>query len=265
MSNAPVGALLREWRAARRLSQLDLALGVGVSARHLSYVENGRSQPSRDMVTRLADQLEMPLRERNALLMAAGYAPRYRETSLGTPALSRVKRAIDFMLELQEPYPAFLMNRHWDVLLVNRAARRVNRFMLGRDSAHTNVMRQFFDPNDLRPAIANWEEVASELIRYLHADLVAAPTDQVNRDLLEELLRYPGVPSHWRTRDLDQAPAPLLTTVMKRDDRELRFFSTITTFATPRDVTLEELRIECCFPDDDATAAFCRELAEAVK
>jgi transcriptional regulator with XRE-family HTH domain len=261
MSQAPVGALLREWRAARRLSQLDLALDVGVSARHLSCIENGKAQPSRDMVTRLADMLEMPLRERNALLIAAGYAPRYRETSLGTPALSRVKRAIDFMLELQEPYPAFLMNRHWEVLMVNEAAKRVNRFMLGRDSSHTNVMRQFFDPDDVRSVVANWEEVAGELIRYLHADMVAAPTDQANRELLEEILRYPGVPTRFRMRDLDYTPSPLLTTVMKRGEQELRFFSTITTFATPRDVTLEELRIECCFPDDDATAAFCRDLA----
>ncbi len=262
MSNAPLGALLREWRAARRLSQLDLALDVGVSARHLSYVENGRSQPSRDMVGRLADVLEMPLRERNALLMAAGYAPRYRETSLSTPALARVKRAIDFMLELQEPYPAFLMNRHWDVLMLNKAAARVIRFVLGKDSIHTNVMRQFFDPNDLRAGIANWEEVAGELIRYLHADMVASPTDQANRDLLEELLRYPGVPTRWRLRDVDTTPSPLLTTVMRRGDQELRFFSTITTFATPRDVTLEELRIECVFPEDDATAAICKALAE---
>ena len=262
MSQAPVGALLREWRAARRLSQLDLALDVGVSARHLSCIENGKAQPSRDMVTRLADVLEMPLRERNALLIAAGYAPRYRETSLGTPALSRVKRAIDFMLELQEPYPAFLMNRHWEVLMVNEAAKRVNRFMLGRDSSHANVMRQFFDPDDVRSVVANWEEVAGELIRYLHADMVAAPTDQANRELLEEILRYPGVPARFRMRDLDYTPSPLLTTVMKRGDQEVRFFSTITTFATPRDVTLEELRIECCFPDDDATAAFCRYLAE---
>ena len=263
MSNAHVGPLLREWRAARRLSQLDLALDVGVSARHLSYVENGKSQPSRDMVTRLADVLEMPLRERNALLIAAGYAPRYRETALGTPALSRVKRAIDFMLELQEPYPAFLMNRHWDVLMVNKAAARVTGYLMGgRTSPHTNMLRQFFDPADLRSAVVNWEEVASELVHYLHADIVASPTDQVNRDLLDELLKYPDVPTHWRTRELDNTPSPLLTTVFRRDDRELRFFSTITTFATPRDVTLEELRIECVFPDDDATAALCRELAE---
>lgn len=263
MSKTPVGALLREWRAARRLSQLDLALDVGVSARHLSCVESGKAQPSRDMVTRLADVLEMPLRERNALLMAAGYAPRYRETNLATPTLSRVKRAIDFMLELQEPYPAFLMNRHWEVLMANRAATRVNRFLLGRDSAHTNVMRQFFDPEDIRKVVVNWEEVAGELLRYLHADMIMSPTDTANRELFEEILRFPEVPSRFRLRDLDLTPSPLLTTVMQRDGQELRFFSTITTFASSRDVTLEELRIECCFPDDEATAAFCRQLAEA--
>lgn len=263
MTNAPVGALLREWRAARRLSQLDLALDAGVSARHLSCIENGKAQPSRDMVARIADVLEMSLRERNVFLMAAGFAPRYSETSLTTPALARVRRAIDFILAQQEPYPAFVMNRHWDVLMANNAAARVNKFVMrGVDSAHTNILRQFFDPADLRSAVANWEEVAGELIHYLHGEVAAAPRDAIARDLLDELLRYPGVPTRWRTRELDAAPAPLLTTIFRRDNQELRFFSTITTFDTPRDVTLEGLRIECCFPDDDVTATFCRALVE---
>lgn len=261
MPNAPVGVLLREWRAARRLSQLDLALDVGVSARHLSCVETGKAQPSRDMVARLADTLDMPLRERNALLIAAGYAPKYRETGLGTPELAQVRRAIEFVLEQQEPYPAFVLNRYWDVLMANRAAARVNRFVMrGVASAHQNMLRQIFDPNDLRPAVVNWEEVAGDLIRHLHHEVAAAPTDAVARALLDEVLGYPGVPARWRTRELDTAPSPLLTTVLGRDGRELRFFSTITTFGTPRDVTLEELRIECCFPDDEATAELCRKL-----
>ena len=125
------GRLLREWRAARRLSQLELALEAGVSARHLSYVETGKAQPSREMVARLADTLDMPLRERNALLVAAGYAPAIAETALGTPELAQVRRAIDFILEQQEPYPAFVMNRHWDVLLTNRAAARMIGFLRG--------------------------------------------------------------------------------------------------------------------------------------
>lgn len=238
------------------------ALDVGVSARHLSCVETGKAQPSRDMVARLADVLEMPLRERNALLMAAGYAPKYRETALGMPALAQVRRAIECTLAQQEPYPAFAFDRHWNVLMANRAATRVNTFVMhGAASAHGNIMRQFFDPQDLRMAVANWEEVAGDLIRHLHNEVAASPSDDVARALLDEVLGYPGVPTRWRTRELDVAPSPLLTTVLRRDDHELRFFSTIATFGTPRDVTLDGLRIECCFPDDDATAELCRTLA----
>src|SRR5688572_8810373 len=151
MPQAQVGVLLRDWRAARRLSQLDLALAAEVSARHVSCVETGKAQPSREMIARLADALDMPLRERNGLLVAAGSAPRYPETALSTPELSQVRRAIECILEQQEPYPAFLMNRHWDGLMANRAAMRVNGFVLGgRDSPHRNMLRHFFDPQDLR-------------------------------------------------------------------------------------------------------------------
>jgi len=244
------------------MSQLDLALEVGVSTRHLSCVETGKAQPSREMIARLADALEMPLRERNALLVAAGYAPEYPETSLATPELTQVRRAIEFILEHQEPYPAFVLNRRWDVLLTNRAAGRVAGFLRG-GSAHTNMVRQFFDPDDLRAFVVNWEEVAGDLIGHLHDEVRAAPSDAKARALLDEVLRYPGVPSQWRTRELGAAPTPLLTVVFRKDDQELRFFSTITTFGTPRDVTIDELRIECTFPADEATAALCRRLAES--
>jgi transcriptional regulator with XRE-family HTH domain len=262
MSSVPVGALLREWRAARRLSQLDLALAADISTRHLSCVETGKSQPSRDLIARLADTLAMPLREHNALLMAAGFAPKFPESGLATPALAPIRRAIEFILKQQEPYPAFVLNRHWDVVLANDAATRVNRFVMhGRESAHTNMLRQLFDPDDLRPAVANWEAVAGDLIRHLHQVLAATPSDATGRALLDEILRYPGVPTHWRTRDVAMAPSPLLTTVLRRDEHTLSFFSTITTFGTARDVTLDELHVECCFPTDDATAALCRTLA----
>lgn len=264
MSAAHVGILLREWRSARRLSQLDLALDAGLSARHLSCVETGKAQPSRDILTRLADVLEMPLRERNALLVAAGYAPKYPETALTTPELAQVRRAIEFILEQQEPYPAFVLNRRWDVLMANRAAARVNRFVLGgRDSPHQNVLRHFFDPGDLRAAVVNWEEVAGDIIRHLHSAVAAAPTDTATRALLDEVLAYPGVPARWRTRELGTAPLPLLTVRFRKDGQELGFFSTFTTFGTSRDVTIDELHIECCFPVDEATAGLCRKLAGA--
>lgn len=259
----PLGALLREWRAARRLSQLDLALDANVSTRHLSYVETGKAQASREMVERLAETLDLPLRERNALLVAAGYAPKYPESALATPALAQVRRAIEAMLAQQEPYPAFLLNRHWDVLAANGAAARCNRFVLGRDSAHANMLRMVFDPDDLRSAVANWEEVAGSLIHHLHSEVAAAPTDAKARALLDEILAYPGVPTRWRRREPASAPLPLLTTRLRRGEEELHFFSTITTFGTPRDVTLAELHIECCYPVDEATAILCRELATA--
>ena len=256
-----VGTLLRGWRSARHLSQLDLALRADVSARHLSFVETGRAQPSRDLVSTLADALEVPLRERNALLVSAGYAPEVRETTLSAPEMALTRQAIDFILNQQEPYPAFVLNRHWDLLMSNRASKRVFGLLIGDQTRHPNIMRQVFDPASLRPRIVNWDEVAGDMIRHLHADAVAVPSDARTHSLLNEVLAYPGVPSRWRLRDLSARAAPLLTAVYKNGDAELRFFSTITRFGAPNDVTLEELRIECSFPADDATDRFCRKLA----
>jgi transcriptional regulator with XRE-family HTH domain len=263
MPASAVGGLLREWRAARRLSQLDLALEAGISARHLSCVETGKAQASRELLARLADTLGMPLRERNGLLVAAGFAPRYPESGLATPAMARIRGAIDAILQQQEPYPAFLLNRHWDVLAANRAAARVSDYVMhGKPSRHTNMLRQMFDPDDFRQAVVNWEEIAESIVRHLHNEVAAAPSDTKARELLDEVLAYPGVPDSWRTRDLATAPSPLMTTVLQGDGEQLNFFSTITTFGTPRDVTLDELHIECCFPMDEVTTARCRQLAE---
>jgi transcriptional regulator with XRE-family HTH domain len=256
-----VGVLLREWRASRGFSQLDLSLEVGVSARHLSCVESGKAQPSRDMVARLADAFAMPLRERNALLAAAGYAPQYPESKLETPSLARVRGAIGLILKHHEPYPAFVMNRYWDVLLQNSAADRLARHLVG-GSPHRNMLRHFFDPDDMRAVVVNWEEIARDLMRHVQDDVAANPSDTRLQALLEEMLRYPGVPARWQVRELGAAPPPLLTTVFRKDDLELRFFSTITTFGTPHDVTVQELRIESTYPADDATERFCRELAK---
>ncbi|QBE64567.1 helix-turn-helix domain-containing protein [Pseudoduganella lutea] len=265
-NGADVGAMLREWRQVRRLSQLDLALQADVSARHLSYVETGRSKPSRDMIVRLAESLAVPLRERNALFIAGGFAPKYPESGLDTPRLAQMRYAVDAILAQQEPYPAYLCNRHWDILMENHAARRLNRHLLdGRDSKHVNMLHQFFDPADLRGAVENWEEIAGSLLRYLHNEVAASRADTKAAGLLEDMLAYPNVPAHWRHRELGTAPAPVLTTCFRHHGARLAFFSTITTFGTPRDVTLDEVFIESCFPADEATAAFCRQLqAESV-
>jgi transcriptional regulator with XRE-family HTH domain len=256
-----VGELLRQWRSARGLSQLALALEADVSSRHLSYVETGKAQPSRDLVARLADALGLPLRDRNGMLVAAGYAPMFRETALTTPEMVPVRRAIEFILRQQEPYPAIVMNRHWEILLANDAVRRVFGLIHGRPPKHSNVLRQVFDPEDMRRVLGNWEEVAGDLIHHLHNQIADSPGDERFRALLDEALSYPGVPPHWRTREPGATPVPLLTTVLRNEQVELRFFSTFSTFGTPRDITIDELRIECMFPADDATAERCRALA----
>ncbi len=257
------GSLLREWRNSRRLSQLELALEANVSPRHLSCVETGKAQPSRDMISRLADALGMPLRERNALLVAAGFAPKYRETELSTPEMVPVRRAIEFILQHQNPYPAIVTNRHWDILLMNDATVRIFNLLRPGGPKHVNMLRQIFDPEDMRSVLRNWEELAIDVIRHLHNQVAQTPSDTKARELLDEVLAYPGVPAHWRTRELASAPQPLLNTVFGNGDLELRFFSTITTFGTPHDVTLDELRIECSYPADDATAEFCRKVMSA--
>jgi transcriptional regulator with XRE-family HTH domain len=256
---SPIGVLLREWRAARRVSQLHLALAANVSSRHLSCVETGRAQPSRELIDRLAEALDVPLRERNALLIAAGYAPGYRETSMSAPEMTRARGAIDLILKQQEPYPAIVLSRQWELLMANQGATRVFGWLLGGPSPERNVMRMAFDPKGLRPFIVNWDEVAQNLLRELRSDIAAAPQDQRARALLREVLAYPDVPS----RVWSDAPAsPLWTIRYRKDGRELRFFWTITTFGTAQDVTLQELRIECSFPGDEATDRLCRDLAQ---
>lgn len=257
---ANVGALLRHWRSARRLSQLALALRADTSSRHLSYVETGRSQPSREMVLRLADALDVPLRERNALLVAAGFAPVYVETGLAAPEMTHLRGAIDLILRHQEPYPAFVLDRHWNIRMANQAASRCTRFLLDAEPNEQNMIRLVLHPDGLRPVLVNWEEIAEDLIRHLHNQIAASPTDERAKALLAEVLAYPGVPARWRSRDVGAPATPLLTTFFRKGDVELRFFSTITTFGTPRDVTLEELHIECSFPADEGTAQACSEM-----
>jgi transcriptional regulator with XRE-family HTH domain len=255
------GTLVREWRTTRRLSQLELALEANVSSRHLSCVETGKAQPSRDMISRLADALEMPLRERNALLVAAGFAPRYRETELMSPEMAPVRRAIEFILQHQEPYPAIVTNRHWEMLLTNDATVRIFNRLRPGGPKHRNVLHQIFDPQDMRSVIRNWQECAIDIIRHLHNQVAVSPTDTRARELLQEVLAYPDVPERWRVRELGSVPLPLMNTVFGNGEFELRFFSAITTFGTPHDVTLDELRIECMFPADEATAEFCRKMS----
>ncbi|HKW48044.1 MAG TPA: helix-turn-helix transcriptional regulator [Gemmatimonadaceae bacterium] len=260
-SSPSFGELLRHWRALRNFSQLELALAAGVSSRHVSFMESGRAGPSAEMVSRLAETLGLPLRERNALLLAAGFAPIYEERPLAAPELSRARRAIELILDHQEPYPAFVVSRCWDVVMRNRASERVFGWLLRGRTRHRNIMRQVFDDDGLRPLIVNWDEVARDMLRHLHGQASRTPSDRVATALLSEILASPNAPPE--ISDLSLSPTPLLTAIYHRDGKELQFFSTLATFGTPYEVTLEELRIECTFPADAVTDEFCRELAAA--
>lgn len=258
----PIGLLLREWRAIRRMSQFDMALECGMSARHLGFVEKGKAQPSREAVGRFADALSVSLRERNALLLAAGYAPQHQESDLTSPELLRMHDAVALILKHQNPYPAFLLNRQFDVLDTNESAARVGGFInQGRPPKHANLLRQVFDPEDLRPIIANWDEVAAWFLRRLQDELAAAPGNLTARALLEEVLTYPDVPREWRHPNFGSDAKPVLTIDFRSPAGPLRFFETITTFAAPLSVTLDDLRIDCAFPVDDRTKSICEALA----
>jgi transcriptional regulator with XRE-family HTH domain len=260
------GRLLRQWRTRRRMSQLDLAIEAEISSRHVSFIETGRAQPSREMVLLLADVLDVPLRDRNDLLMVAGYAPIYRETGLDAPAMAQVRRALDLILRQQEPYPALVLDRHWNVLKVNEGSARVQAYFLDpvavAELGPPNAMRLMFHPRAFRPYIVNWEATAASLIQWLHRDAVNGFGDAQTRSLLQELLSYPDVPRHWRTLDLDASTAPFLPIEFCKAELNLRFFTTLTSLGTPHDITLQELRIESFFPADAATEEAARRLTK---
>ncbi|HMB93351.1 MAG TPA: helix-turn-helix transcriptional regulator [Rhodothermales bacterium] len=262
--SSPAGALLRYWRNARHMSQLALALEAEVSPRHVSFVETGRSQPSREMILLLAGTLDIPLREQNALLLAAGYAPIYEEAppDLASDKLAPVRAALDAILAHQEPYPAVVMNRHWDILLTNRAAERFFGMLLEGTTweGSPNVVRMMFNPDALRPFVKNWKAVARTLIQRIHREAVGGVLDDTTTALLEEVLALPGVPATWKTPNADQPLSPVIPMTFEKDDRVFNFFSTVTTFGTPQDVLLQEIRIESFFPHDAET----RRQAEAL-
>jgi len=256
-----IGGLLRRWRDVRRFSQLDLALEAEISTRHLSYVETGRAQPSREMVIRLSEALQVPLRERNALLLAAGFAPFYGHASLDAAEMDDARLAVELILEQQEPFPAVVIDRYWNTLLENGGTTRFLDLFPGCESIRPrNGVRLVFHPKGLRPFIENWETVAARIIQRLHREAVANPSDETMSAFLDELLSYPDVPSRWRMLNLDESPPPLLTINYRHQGRCLRLFSTIATFGSPQDVALQEMRIECFFPADEATRRALRAL-----
>ena len=240
-----------------------MATEAGVSSRHLSFLETGRASPSREMVMRLARVLDVPLRERNALLLSAGFAPVYPQTRLDAPELGAVGNALDAILAQQEPFPALIMDRHWNILRANQAAGRLLRLLLGErvSSLQQNLLHRMFDPEAVRPFIANWSQVAEWLVQRVYRECVGGIKDEQTTRLLRELFRYPGVSESW-TATPPQAPStPIVPVSYVKEEQRFDYFSTVTTLGTPQDITLQEIRIECFFPFNPATDAAARRLA----
>jgi transcriptional regulator with XRE-family HTH domain len=258
MTAPPVGELLRDWRQRRRMSQLDLSVEASVSARHLSFVETGRSKPSRELVLHLAEHLDVPLRERNRLLLAAGYAPAYDARPLDDARMSPVRAALDKILTSHQPYPAVIVDRGWDLVAANDAALAV----LTEDVAPqllagpVNALRVSLHPDGMAPRIANFAEWSAHLMTRLHRQATASG-DPALFGLHEELRGYPGVVDE-ASRPHDVASLLFVPLVLRWRGDELRFFSTLATFGTALDVTIAELAIESFFPADEATAGTMR-------
>ena len=251
-----VGELLRQWRQRRRLSQLDLAIAADVSARHVSLVETGKSRPSAEMVLRLAGQLDVSLRDRNRLLLAAGFAPRYTERPLDGDALSAARHAVGRVLRAHEPYPALVFDRRWNVLMTNRA---VEPFFadVAPDLLRppVNLVRLGLDPRGLAPLVVNLADVRAMFRSRVGRQLAAVPDPELTA-LYEELLALG--PGDEADQTIEPGSDVVLPMIIRVGGRELRLFSTITTFGTPMDITLDEVAIESYYPADAESAAYFR-------
>ena len=248
--------MLRDWREDRRRSQMDLAIDVGVSTRHLSFVETGKSKPSPELVLALAEHLGVPLRERNTMLLAAGYAPRYPQTSLDGSAMASVRAALAGLVRAHDPYPAVVVDRVWDVVLANNGAQG---FLEGVAphvlDAGLNSYRVTLHPDGMAPRIVNFAEWAHHMLGTLDRQ-VAATRDPRLRALLDEVTAYPNVAAlgtSWRTRS--ETPTVVVPLLLRAGDLTMSWFSTNTTIGTPVDITLDELHVELFHPAVEATAA----------
>ncbi|WP_162069640.1 helix-turn-helix transcriptional regulator [Burkholderia sp. THE68] len=266
-SNAPpveLGDLLRYWRDVRGVSQLDLSLEAGVSQRQISFIESGRSVPGRDTLLTLAQTLDVPLRERNALLLAAGYAPVYSEAPWNAQEMHGVIRALERVVRQHDPFPAIVMDRHWNVLMTNDAAPRFfDCFidMAAREGPR-NMLHLIFDPQGMRPFVADWDIVSRSLLQRVYRESVGHVVDAGTGRLLDELLAYPDVPRDWKTQHGHPAAPtmPVIPIGFLSEGVVLRYFSMVTTVGAPQNVAAQELRLECMFPADDETEARHRQL-----
>jgi transcriptional regulator with XRE-family HTH domain len=254
-----LGAMLRHWRDLRGTSQLELSGRTGVSQRHISFIESGRSSPGRQTLMDIAQALDVPLRDRNSLLLAAGYAPAYSEAPWNAAEMQGVTRALERMLRQHEPFPAVVMDRYWNVLMTNEAAPRFFNCFIDQKkrTGPRNMLHLMFDPDGMQPHLADWDQVAPTLIHRIARESVGHFTDSKTQELITALLSYPGANPEWNTpRAVPATPRlPVIPLGFIHNSTTLRYFSMVTTVGTPQTIAAQELRIECLFPVDEATEA----------
>lgn len=248
------GQSIRRWRERRHLSQKELASAAGVSCRHISFIETGRSKASRKMVLRLCEVLDLPFRARNEVLQVTGYKPAFEEAGLHGPGAEDVSRTIDFMLGRHEPGPAVVLDRHWNILRTNEAGRKLLMFLVGGEFHHApgdrNLVRWLIEDADLRSAIVNWNEVVVEIIRRLHREIETNGADRIVLGLLDKLLGTIDQEAGSRQVDAYNTDASnmLVPIVIKRSGMTMTFFAASTKFSAPRDITMQELSVEALYP-----------------
>ncbi|HWX04122.1 helix-turn-helix domain-containing protein [Collimonas sp.] len=260
-------AALRYWRDKRGYSQLRLSAESHISQRHISFLESGRAQPSRELILKLGTALDIPLRQRNVMLLAAGFAPAYQERKLSDPELAAVKQALDFMLAQQAPYPALVVDRLWNLVMSNGPAAMMMRWLLDMPETQplpregVNILKLMLDPQAIRKHLLNWQEVSADLLHWIQREAMSDGPGSEATALLEQLVALPGIRAATQTPNLDTRVLPFLPLKIRKDGVELNLFTTIATMGTPHDVTVHELRIESFFPADEATAAWFKERA----
>ena len=246
------------------MSQLDLALAAEVSARHVSFLETGRSRPSREMILRLGSTLDVPLREQNAMLRAAGLEEAFADPGPEAPLPPAVERAIERMMAQHEPFPLVVFDRKYDIVRLNGGAARLLPLFVADPAAlepPANAMVLLFDPRGVRPYVEDWPQAARAMLARLHREVLASGGDAELGALLQRMLEFPGVPASWRQPDLEVPSEPTLAVRLRRDATRVAFLTTVTTFSAPQNVALEELHLESWFPLDDETSRVCAGLA----
>jgi len=251
------GDLIRFWRKSRRLSQLELSFAANISSKHVSFLETGRAKPSREMIIVLSNAMDIPLSERNVLLSLAGYSEAYSRMQIEQPEMKSVRFALTSILEKHEPYPAVVLDWEWNIVMANQTHLKLTQLVAAQQPnfpQSSNILELLFDPNGFRPFVENWEEVAYVMFQRIQRERMSHSDRHSN--LLDRLMEYPDIPSQWLAHNFDNQLQPMIHLVLSLGDIKLKLFSTLASFGTAVDITMQELIIEQYFPVDDSTKMF---------